>query len=202
MLPTVTLIQGMYVATGVAVLTALLGFIDIAAEGWANSIDIRVGKAVVAHRTRHETSIMRTASWFGGPYGILLAVSLFIVWRLQDKHMQDALLFTYATLFTVLYVLVVKLITARKRPTLKVIEIERTYSFPSAHTLISTFVYGVLAGTLMGNGQAGSWILVAYFSLIALIGLSRIYLGCHYLSDVLGGALGGAVLAQLFLLIR
>ncbi len=70
-----------------------------------------------------------------------------------------------------------------------------TYSFPSGHTVGATLFYGLLAAYLVGrvNGWAARVALcAAACALVALVGLSRIYLGAHYLSDVLGGVAEGA----------
>lgn len=64
-----------------------------------------------------------------------------------------------------------------------------SYSFPSGHTMKATVLYGVLAAFLVAETK--SWfrrvvVILAASLLIALVGFSRIYLGVHYLSDVLG----------------
>jgi undecaprenyl-diphosphatase len=70
-----------------------------------------------------------------------------------------------------------------------------TYSFPSGHALLSLCFYCVLANVFTerirsGFARATIWIVAAL--LVAAIGLSRIYLGVHYPTDVLGGYLVGA----------
>jgi len=70
------------------------------------------------------------------------------------------------------------------------------YSFPSGHSLLSFCFYGVLAGLIADRiesraAQAALWAAAA--TLIAGIGLSRIYLGVHYPSDVIAGYLTAAV---------
>jgi len=70
-----------------------------------------------------------------------------------------------------------------------------TYSFPSGHALFSLCFYWVLAEFLAGRIRSGLahatiWIVAAL--LIAAIGLSRIYLGVHYPTDVLGGYFAAA----------
>jgi len=69
-----------------------------------------------------------------------------------------------------------------------------SYGFPSGHTMGATLFYGLLA-LLTWNGmksRAGRWAAVsAACMLIFLIGLSRIYLGAHFLSDVLGALAAG-----------
>jgi len=68
------------------------------------------------------------------------------------------------------------------------------YSFPSGHTMAATVFYGVLAAYLLSNtSNRGKRVLVILSAsvLIALVGFSRIYLGAHYLSDVLGAMAEG-----------
>ena len=65
-----------------------------------------------------------------------------------------------------------------------------TYSFPSGHAASVTLFYGVLAAYMVT--QVGEWrrrvlIVLGAFLIIVLVALSRIYLGVHYLSDVLAG---------------
>lgn len=63
-----------------------------------------------------------------------------------------------------------------------------SYSFPSGHVTAATLLYGVLAAFLMTMIKA-SWprvcVMLATLVVIALVALSRLYLGMHYLSDVL-----------------
>jgi undecaprenyl-diphosphatase len=63
-----------------------------------------------------------------------------------------------------------------------------TYSFPSGHVAAATLFYGLLAAFVITQIEAWRWrVLVAQlaFLLVALVALSRVYLGVHYLSDVL-----------------
>ena len=69
-----------------------------------------------------------------------------------------------------------------------------TYSFPSGHTSGATLFYGLLAAYLFGRMRhwpARAAIAVLALGLVALVGLSRVYLGVHYLSDVLAAAAFG-----------
>lgn len=63
-----------------------------------------------------------------------------------------------------------------------------TYSFPSGHVAAATLWYGLLAVMIVVHVRARYWrtlAVLAAFLLIVLVALTRLYLGVHYLSDVL-----------------
>jgi undecaprenyl-diphosphatase len=68
------------------------------------------------------------------------------------------------------------------------------YSFPSGHTMMASVLYGFVAAYLCAHAQG--WrrrvlVVCSASALIALVGFSRIYLGAHYLSDVLAAMAEG-----------
>jgi len=66
--------------------------------------------------------------------------------------------------------------------------------FPSGHTMMATIIYGFVATYLMlriGSWPARFFIAIMTISLVFLVALSRMYLGAHYLSDVLGAMAAG-----------
>jgi undecaprenyl-diphosphatase len=84
----------------------------------------------------------------------------------------------------------------RLRPTAFFGVAPHSYSFPSGHALCSFCFYGVLAGLFSARVKSPAlriaiWVVAAI--LVIAIGLSRIYLGVHYPSDVLAGYLAAAV---------
>ena len=85
-----------------------------------------------------------------------------------------------------------KRLLQRPRPTeFRIIE-ETGYSFPSGHSMVSMAFYGYLIYLIYRfvKNKYLKWISIVLLSLlICLIGISRIYLGVHYTSDVLGGFL-------------
>lgn len=84
----------------------------------------------------------------------------------------------------------------RIRPQAYFVPEPASYSFPSGHSLTSFCFYGVLAGLLTDRIKSLPWRIAIWTVaalLIILIGLSRIYLGVHYPSDVLAGYLAATV---------
>jgi undecaprenyl-diphosphatase len=91
----------------------------------------------------------------------------------------------------------VKAVMARARPDiLDPLVVEHGFSFPSGHATLSMTAYGVLAVLVMRTRlprAVRAVIVVALGTLVALIGLSRVWLGVHFPTDVLAGWTTGAV---------
>ena len=98
--------------------------------------------------------------------------------------------------------LLLKDLFARPRPRFeRPLVVETSYSFPSGQAMESLVVYGMFAYfavlTLIGQGKRALSV-GGVAVLVILIGFSRVYLGAHYVSDVIGGFVaGGAWLSAL-----
>lgn len=92
-----------------------------------------------------------------------------------------------------LFSVIVKLMFHRARPEFA-LYVENTYSFPSTHSTIAAAFFGFIIYILLKRARRWEYkinILFGGLSLILFIGLSRLYLGVHFLSDVWGGYLLG-----------
>lgn len=123
----------------------------------------------------------------------LLAITCAVLWLLHRRAAIVGLLVTVAgaSSFSVLG----KLAFQRVRPT-DAFLLETSYSFPSGHATISVAFYGFLGYLLIRHATRWSsrvHLLFAFVALALLIGLSRIMLGVHFLSDVWGGWLLGSL---------
>ena len=128
---------------------------------------------------------------------VLAAVILLLVRRLRRAALVLAATVLAASLLTE----GVKTLVQRPRPDVpwRVIALPSSWSFPSGHALQSTASYGTLA-LLVGRrlrAQRRAAVFALGAALPLLIGLSRVYLGVHYLSDALAGWVGGLALVLL-----
>ena len=135
------------------------------------------------------TPIAKFITNFGGAVFLVIAtITLFIV--IKNKKIGISILSNVA-IVTVLNQLI-KRILQRPRPTeYRIIE-ETGYSFPSGHSMVSMAFYGYFIYLIYKyvKNKYVKWISISLLSLlICAIGISRIYLGVHYTSDVLGGFL-------------
>ena len=135
------------------------------------------------------TPIAKFITNFGGAiFLIVVTIALFIL--IKNKKIRLSIL-SNLVIITILNQLL-KRILQRPRPTeYRIIE-ETGYSFPSGHSMISMAFYGYLIYLIYKyiKNKYIKWIFIVLLSiLICAIGISRIYLGVHYTSDVLGGFL-------------
>ena len=123
---------------------------------------------------------------------IVLLVCI-LCWVIRQRYILIGLLI--ATLGSTIFTFLSKRLFHRTRP-VDILLFERTDSFPSGHATITVALYGFLAYMAIRFSrnfamQVRIAVITIFFSL--LIGLSRILLNEHYLSDVLGGYLVGAL---------
>jgi undecaprenyl-diphosphatase len=135
------------------------------------------------------TPIAKFITNFGG--AIFLSIATIALLLLIKNKKIGLSIFSNIVIITILNQLL-KRILRRPRPTeFRIVE-ETGYSFPSGHSMVSMAFYGYLIYLIYRyiKNKYIKWSLIVLLSiLICLIGISRIYLGVHYTSDVLGGFL-------------
>lgn len=172
---------------------ALIGFLALAEDVFNKEImngDI-IGYKIISTFLISDfaTPIAKFITNFGGAI-FLITLTIILVILIKNKKIGLSI-FSNLVIITVLNQLL-KRILQRPRPTeFRIIE-ETGYSFPSGHSMVSMAFYGYLIYLIYKyvENRYVRWISIVLLSiLICSIGVSRIYLGVHYTSDVLGGFL-------------
>ena len=192
----IELIIGLVVAVLAGALFGWLG--EEVLEGGTQGLDDRLRSLVNQHATPVLTEVMRLASIWGAPARLSVVGAVATLGFLLRRRQRAALLVAMALMGAGLIDSSLKLFYGRVRPAAFFSDYPAptSYSFPSGHTLFATTFFGGLAVLLwprLRHPLARALVCLAATGLILLIGFSRIYLGVHYPSDVLGGLAAGTV---------
>lgn len=171
----------------------LVGFLAIAEDVFHKEIMMKdiIGYKLVSTFLISDfaTPIAKFITNFGG--AIILIIATIILFILIKNRKIGISIISNLAVVTILNQLL-KNILQRPRPTeFRIVE-ETGFSFPSGHSMVSMAFYGYLIYLIYKyvKNKYLKWILIVLLSiLICTIGISRIYLGVHYTSDVLGGFL-------------
>ena len=154
------------------------------------SIDVFMHDLVVNNlRSDGLTFIMLFITNFCNPI-ILILLSLVILLICKDKKM--GLIIIINLLVSILLNIIFKGIIQRDRPLEDFLIIESGYSFPSGHSMVSMAYYGLIIYFIykkIKDKRVRNVLMILIGFLILAIGFSRIYLGVHFASDVIGGFL-------------
>lgn len=154
-------------------------------------IDDSVHNFVMRFYSEMTTKFMKVFTFLGStPFIILLCVLVFVI-LIYKKQKEYAYKCGGILVISTLINNIVKVIVRRPRPEYITV-VENTFSYPSGHTMASVTLYGFLIYFILKSKISKTYKII--FSVIlgiipVLVGISRIYLGAHYFSDVFGGAL-------------
>ena len=207
-------------------LSLTVGLVVIGLAGWAfggiledvlhkdelATRDSPVAAWLVGHRTGWLTGFMQVVTTLGsGRVVVVLLILATLVLTRKGYRWSTAVMLALVAGGTGVLVDSIKLLTTRTRPSIAdLLTAAPGYAFPSGHSAMAAATYGAIAYLLAGRlrrwGHRVSVWAVAVL-VIMLVGFSRLYLGAHWLTDVLGGfALGATwtalVITTFHLLIR
>ena len=158
-------------------------------------IDLRITRGLQLINIPLFRELMTLVSWPGfSPQSMIITVLIVLV--IYGFGLQwEALMALMAAVFSTAINVLVKDLIQRPRPTsplVNVLEALNSYSFPSGHVMFYTCFFGFvwfLAFSLLKPSVKRSLLLAFFGGLVLLVGVSRIYLGEHWASDVLGAYL-------------
>ena len=185
-----TLVISVICAIGFGLIAVFVGNAKI------QNFDDTIISVVQGIETPQLTTIMKFFTMIGNgiPIAIITIVVMIILYIFLG-HRKELIFLVCVVIGSALLNTSLKLIFKRARPDINRIAEAHGYSFPSGHSMAAFTLYGVLAFLVWKHvptavGRVTIIILSSLF--IAFIGISRIYLGVHYPSDILGGYLMSA----------
>ena len=164
-----------------------------------NYIDALIHSYLIDIRNNNLTSILLFITNLGGAtFLIILSTILFIIIKKKKIPLYIFMNLTCAFLTNE----ITKSIFTKSRPIgINLID-ETGFSYPSGHSMVSLSFYGFITYLLLKNCKNNlikTIIIISSIILISLVGFSRIYLGVHYLSDVIGGFLLATIYLNLYI---
>lgn len=191
---------GLYLTVGFLVCAALVVlFASLADEvfepGGSLKIDRQITEAARGYQTPGRIRLARFVTTVGN-FAVVYPATLVISGVLWFRHRHVAgLLFAGAVVFGGLLEVTLKIMFHRSRPALwPALVTERTPSFPSGHATLATVFWGGLVAVvfhLTRSRRARAIALAVAVPMALAIAASRVYLGAHWVTDVLAGILVG-----------
>lgn len=190
----------LFAAVIVTAVLASASLIIRAASGDAvSNMDLSVFNLMREMRNAPADEIMIILTMLGdGLVMTALSVAI-VVWLLWRKSYRAALAATIAIVAGKLFVPIMKYGIQRPRP-VSLYDGAEFFSFPSGHATMAAVIFGILA--VLVSHSMGRWGRALVYSIcgsvVVAIAYSRVYLGAHWLSDVLAGLLFGTVIVAAF----
>ncbi|MEV6430619.1 phosphatase PAP2 family protein [Nocardia sp. NPDC051463] len=173
--------------------------IQVSDNGWLTGADAPTRNWFIAHRTPWMDTTARVITTLGSPGAAMALAALFgawLSWRARSALPIIVIVATGAAASATSTTL--KLMVGRVRPPIETQQVITTdYSFPSGHATSTSALVGITVAILMigRSRQFRALSSAAAALLITLVAASRLYLGVHWLTDVIAGALLGTAFA-------
>lgn len=180
---------------GAAAVSVFIAFSRLVTTGLTQRFDERVLQWFQSHRSGLLDEIMLEATVLGSGVVLFMMVAVVSVFLWQTKHRWSVYILLMGVFGGQILNGILKGFFNRPRPSVvEGIDAVHSLSFPSGHAMTSMVVYGSVAYLVARLEptpllRASTWIVASL--IILTIGVSRMYLGVHYPSDVLAGYLGG-----------
>ncbi|MGK3968304.1 phosphatase PAP2 family protein [Sorangium sp. So ce118] len=190
-----------HLALGLALSMAALVFVALAEAvnggAWIVQVDLALARALHASSSSAGVAALRAFTFLGSGAALTVVAIVVAAVLLRRRHRVLAIGWLIALAGGGLLNWALKALFARQRPTFAdPLAVAHGWSFPSGHSMGTFITFGMLSylGLLFVRTLRARLLLVAFaLSWTVAMGFSRMYLGVHYLSDVLAGFAAGSV---------
>ncbi|MGN1358181.1 MAG: phosphatase PAP2 family protein [Bacilli bacterium] len=162
-------------------------------------IDSYIEGIILSIRNDKLTDVMTIITNISSAYALIVITILLLI---LIKNKKIPILITFNLIFSFLTSQLIKIILRRDRPVDISLVNAVGFSYPSGHSMVSMAYFGFIAYLVykyIDNTIVKVILIITLFISIIDIGFSRIYLGVHYFSDVLGGFLLSISYLMLFI---
>jgi len=145
-------------------------------------------------------NIYKVITFLGSTTFIIAMCVFFLILFIILKKKNYGFIVAGVVIISTLVNNLIKIIIARERPLVTSFVTEHSYSFPSGHTMAATTLYGILLYFVLKSNMYKK--LKVILSIVlglfpVLVALSRVYLGAHFMSDVIGAIIASTILLLL-----
>ncbi|MBQ7031779.1 MAG: phosphatase PAP2 family protein [Bacilli bacterium] len=142
-------------------------------------------------------NIYKVITFLGSTTFIIAVCVFFLILFIILKKKNYGFIVAGVVIISTLVNNLIKIIIARERPLVTSFVTEHSYSFPSGHTMAATTLYGILLYFVLKsnmNKKLKVILSIVLGLLPLLVALSRVYLGAHFMSDVIGAIIASTIL--------
>ncbi len=159
----------------------------IALKNYTIAIDSYVYNIIIKLRSPFCDNFFKIVSFFFSTYAIIIYCIILLIILKNRKYSYYVI---FMMLSEALINNVIKVIFRRPRPNNLALVIENTYSFPSGHTMAACIITYLIGNYIAKQYPTKKYLITSLeIIIILLVGISRIYLGVHYFTDIIGAVL-------------
>ena len=169
-----------------------------------STLDPAFGSWLITHTSLPGEYIFSTITFLENGMIISIGTGVLGFWLAKRKNWNKLIFLLSAVSGGTVLNLVLKNVFQRSRPIFsQAFQVETGYSFPSGHAMISLVFYGAvvyIVFSFLKSRRSKLLAVIGALVVLSLIGFSRLYLGVHYLTDVLAGWAAGGLLLMVCVL--
>lgn len=172
-----------------------IGFSILVVNGLLDKFDFVFYEKITSHMSKNLILIVKGITSIGGPL-MVIGICAFLVFYPKTRW-NFGVMVASGSLLTFLTGFMFKSIFGRERPDVLQLVHEGSYSYPSGHAAVSVVMYGLLAFYIYQNVKSKkmkNFLIIMCTVAPIVIGLSRVYLGIHYMTDIIGGWILGILM--------